>query len=135
MLDGRYGTRYSVSEVNQGIIGRWTPPPNWLSLKSTTESFRPTTRTSGGSSTSSAGALPLHRQHQRLEAAGIRAGRYSPANWMPGSASLLAPIRDAQFRSILESRVIAMDETPIRAAERARRLGPESAMRKLLRPD
>ena len=46
--------------------------------------------------------------------------RSSLTNWMLRSASLLAPVRDAQFRSILESRVIAMDETPIRAG----RIGP-----------
>ena len=64
--------------------------------------------------------LPLHRQHQRLEAAGIRISRSSLTNWMLRSASLLTPICDAQFRSILESKVIAMDETPIRAG----RVGP-----------
>ena len=64
--------------------------------------------------------LPLHRQHQRLEAAGIRISRSSLTNWMLRSASLLTPIYDAQFRSILESKVIAMDETPIRAG----RVGP-----------
>ena len=64
--------------------------------------------------------LPLHRQHQRLEAAGIQVSRSSLTNWMLRSASLLAPVCDAQFRSILESKVIAMDETPIRAG----RTGP-----------
>ena len=38
------------------------------------------------------------------EAAGIRTGRSIPANWMLGSASLSAPICDAQFRSIPEAR-------------------------------
>ena len=64
--------------------------------------------------------LPLHRQHQRLEAAGIRISRSSLTNWMLRSASLLTPICDAQFRSILESKAVAMDETPIRAG----RVGP-----------
>ena len=64
--------------------------------------------------------LPLHRQHQRLEAAGIQVSRSSLTNWMLRSASLLAPVCDAQFGSILESKVIAMDETPIRAG----RTGP-----------
>ena len=36
------GARYSVFEANQGIIGRWMPPPNWFSLKSTVGSFKPT---------------------------------------------------------------------------------------------
>ena len=47
--------------------------------------------------------------------------RYSPVNWMPGSASLLVAIRDAQFRSVLESRAVATDKTPVRAREDADR--------------
>ena len=46
------------------------------------------------------------------------------------SASLSAPIYDAQFRSILESKVIAMDETPIRAG----RVGPGKMRTAWFRP-
>ena len=64
--------------------------------------------------------LPLHRQHQRMEAAGIRLSRRTLTNWCGRAIDLLAPIRDAQWESVLESRVIAMDETGIRAGRVAR---------------
>jgi transposase len=59
--------------------------------------------------------LPLYRQHQRLEAAGIRVSRQWLTQLAQGSISLLAPIYEAQFASIRVSRVKAMDETPIKA--------------------
>ncbi len=59
--------------------------------------------------------LPLYRQHQRLEAAGIRVSRQWLTQLAQQSISLLAPIYDAQFDSIRTSRVKAMDETPIKA--------------------
>ena len=59
--------------------------------------------------------LPLYRQHQRLEAAGFRVSRPWLTQIAQRSIGLLEPIHDAQFASILSSRVIAMDETPIKA--------------------
>ncbi len=59
--------------------------------------------------------LPLYRQHQRLEAAGIRVSRQWLTQLAQQSIGLLAPIYDAQFDSIRTSRVKAMDETPIKA--------------------
>ena len=59
--------------------------------------------------------LPLYRQHQRLEAAGFRVSRPWLTQIAQRSIALLEPIHDAQFASILKSRVIAMDETPIKA--------------------
>jgi transposase len=59
--------------------------------------------------------LPLYRQHQRLEAAGIRVSRPWLTQLAQSSISLIAPIYDAQFASIRASRVKAMDETPIKA--------------------
>jgi transposase len=64
--------------------------------------------------------LPLYRQHQRLEAAGIRVGRASLTGWAARAIELLEPIYHAQMGSILTSRVLAMDETPIRAGRKAR---------------
>lgn len=63
--------------------------------------------------------LPLYRQHQRLRAAGIEVSRASLSNWVHRAIELLAPIYEAQLASILESRVLAMDETPIRAGRKA----------------
>ena len=59
--------------------------------------------------------LPLYRQHQRLLQAGIRVSRSSLTNWAGRAIDLLAPIVDAQHRNLLQGRVLAMDETPIKA--------------------
>jgi len=59
--------------------------------------------------------LPLYRQHQRLAAAGITVSRASLTTWVHRTAELLEPVYEAQLASILQSRILAMDETPIRA--------------------
>ncbi len=59
--------------------------------------------------------IPLYRQHQRLGQADIRLSRTSLTNWAGQAIDLLAPIADAQHRHVLQSRVLAMDETPIKA--------------------
>lgn len=59
--------------------------------------------------------LPLYRQHQRLAANGITVSRPWLTQLSQDSIALLTPIYTAQFASILESRVKAMDETPIKA--------------------
>lgn len=59
--------------------------------------------------------LPLYRQHQRLEAAGITVSRPWLTQLTQATIGLLEPIYRAQFASILQSRVKAMDETPIKA--------------------
>jgi transposase len=59
--------------------------------------------------------IPLYRQHQRLTAAGIRVSRPWLTQLAQAVISLLTPIYEAQFASILSSRVKAMDETPIKA--------------------
>jgi len=64
--------------------------------------------------------LPLYRQHQRMEAAGIRLARSTLTNLMHRTADLLSPIYHAQLDSILKSRVLTMDETPIRAGRKKR---------------
>lgn len=67
--------------------------------------------------------LPLYRQHQRLGDAGIHISRASLTNFVHRSAALLEPIYRAQLDSILESRVLAMDETPIRAGREPNKKG------------
>jgi transposase len=57
--------------------------------------------------------LPLYRQHQRLARAGITISRSSMVTLLNRSISLLAPIAEAQFKHILGSRVLTVDETPI----------------------
>ena len=59
--------------------------------------------------------LPLYRQHQRLLASGIQLSRGSLSHWAARAIDLLAPIYRAQCEHIRHSRVLAMDETPIKA--------------------
>ena len=62
--------------------------------------------------------LPLYRQHQRLEHNGIKVARSTLTNLTRRSIELLTPIYHAQLRELLRSRVLAMDETPIKAGRR-----------------
>jgi transposase len=64
--------------------------------------------------------LPLYRQHQRLEAGGIRVSRPWLTQLCQQSIGLLEPVYEAQLESVRASRVKAMDETPIKAG----RAGP-----------
>jgi transposase len=59
--------------------------------------------------------LPLYRQHQRLSMNGICVARSTLTNLSKRSIELLRPIYEAQLKSILQSKVLAMDETPIKA--------------------
>src|SRR6266581_3860364 len=62
--------------------------------------------------------LPLYRQHQRLAHAGISLSRATLTHWVHRTAELLAPIYHALLSSILQSQVLAMDETPIKAGHK-----------------
>ncbi len=61
--------------------------------------------------------LPLYRQHQRLQQAGIQLSRSTLTHWTSRAIALLEPIVEAQNRHILQSKVLAMDETPIKAGK------------------
>ncbi|MCK5919992.1 MAG: transposase, partial [Methylococcales bacterium] len=61
--------------------------------------------------------LPLYRQHQRMQAGGITLSRGTLTHWCKRSAELLKPVYQAQLDHILLSRVLAMDETPIKAGK------------------
>ena len=62
--------------------------------------------------------LPLYRQHQRLEQSGIQLSRTTLTNLVRRTIELLRPIADAQLSNILLSKVLAMDETPIKAGRK-----------------
>lgn len=64
--------------------------------------------------------LPLYRQHQRLTASGIHLDRGTLTRYMQRMAEHLAPIVQCQLGSILQSRVLAIDETPIKAGRQAK---------------
>ncbi len=59
--------------------------------------------------------LPLYRQHQRMARSGVTVSRAVLSTWVHRAAELLRPIYDAQLRNILLSRILAMDETAIKA--------------------
>jgi transposase len=59
--------------------------------------------------------LPLYRQHQRLTDSGITVSRPWLTQLAQQGVGLLEPIYNAQFDSIRDSRVKAMDEVPIKA--------------------
>ncbi len=61
--------------------------------------------------------IPLYRQHQRLESAQITLSRATLTNLTRRAIELLEPIADAQLQHILLSRVLTMDETPIKAGK------------------
>ncbi|WP_191603778.1 IS66 family transposase [Marinomonas algicola] len=58
--------------------------------------------------------LPLYRQHQQLRAAGITLSRATLTNLTERGIELLRPIVIEQLISILDSKTLAMDETPIK---------------------
>jgi transposase len=73
--------------------------------------------------------LPLYRQHQRIQQAGITLSRSTLTNLVRRAIDLLRPIVDAQTDSVLRSRVLAMDETPIKAGHQGR-AGPQKGKMK-----
>jgi len=58
--------------------------------------------------------LPLYRQHQRLENSGIHIDRGYLSRLVFQASDLLKPIYNAQCNSILESKVLMVDETKLR---------------------
>ncbi len=64
--------------------------------------------------------LPLYRQHQRLLQSGIQLSRSTLTSWAGRAIDLLRPIVDAQAQHLLQSRVLAMDETPIKAGRQGK---------------
>lgn len=62
--------------------------------------------------------LPLYRQHQRMTAQGVYISRGTLTNWTHEFIDLFEPVYEAQWRSVLESSVLSMDETPHKAGRR-----------------
>ena len=73
--------------------------------------------------------LPLYRQHQRIQQAGVTVSRSTLTNLVKRAIDLLRPIVDAQTDNVLRSRVLAMDETPIKAGHQGR-AGPQKGKMK-----
>jgi len=64
--------------------------------------------------------LPLFRQHQRMTQCGVKIARANLTSWTHRTAALLAPIYNAVLASALTSKVLAMDETPIKAGQESK---------------
>lgn len=64
--------------------------------------------------------LPLYRQHQRMEAAGVHLARSTLTGLMHRTGDLLQPIYAAQVASVVSGGVVTMDETPIKAGRKHR---------------
>lgn len=58
---------------------------------------------------------PIYRQHQKLQLNGITLARLTLTNLTHRSIDMLTPIFDAQWAHCLQSPVLAMDETPVKA--------------------
>jgi len=63
---------------------------------------------------------PLYRQHQRMAQEGIKLSRATLTNWFLRTIPLLKPIYNAQLANILLSKVLAMDETPIKTGRKGK---------------
>jgi transposase len=59
--------------------------------------------------------IPLYRQYQRLTNAGIVVSRSTLTNLFHSSVDFLFPVYQAQLESALKSKVLSMDETPMKA--------------------
>ena len=66
------------------------------------------------------GSARYYRQHQRLHDSGIVVSRSSLNTWASRAIDLLVPVFEAQNQSVLQSRVLAMDETSIKAGRKSR---------------
>lgn len=66
---------------------------------------------------------PLYRQHQKLKLNGIDLARATLTNLTHRSIDLLSPIYHAQWDSALQSKVLAMDETPVKAGPNKNKKG------------
>ena len=62
--------------------------------------------------------LPLHRQHHRMIMSGITISRSTLTLLVKKTAELLRPIFEALLRSVLASRVVAIDETPMKVGRK-----------------
>ena len=64
--------------------------------------------------------LPLYRQHQRMLDSGVRVSRATLTNWLNKGIELLKPIYQAQAKHVLQSKILAMDEVPMKAGRKSK---------------
>lgn len=68
--------------------------------------------------------LPLYRQHQRIQGAGITLSRATLTNLSKRAIELLRPIVQAQLDNVLRSKVLAMDDKFVRNEFEQPKAGP-----------
>lgn len=61
--------------------------------------------------------MPLYRQHQRLENNGVVLARSTLTNLVKRAIDLLKPVYQSQLDHILLSKILAIDETPIKSGK------------------
>ncbi|HYG17095.1 MAG TPA: transposase, partial [Bacteroidia bacterium] len=62
--------------------------------------------------------LPLHRQMQRFERAGVKLPYYTLTDWVSGTCTLIAPLFEALKAEVLQSNYLHADETPIKVMDK-----------------
>lgn len=62
--------------------------------------------------------LPLHRQMQRFERAGVKLAYSTLTDWVSGTCSLIAPLFESLKAEVLSSSYLHADETPIKVMDK-----------------
>lgn len=62
--------------------------------------------------------LPLHRQMQRFERAGVKLAYSTLTDWVSGTCTLIAPLFAALKTEVLQSNYLHVDETPIKVMDK-----------------
>jgi len=62
--------------------------------------------------------LPLHRQMQRFERAGVKLAYSTLTDWVSSTCNLIAPLFEALKTEVLQSGYLHVDETPIKVIDK-----------------
>lgn len=62
--------------------------------------------------------LPLHRQMQRFERAGVKLAYSTLTDWVSATCTLIAPLFEALKAEVLQSNYLHVDETPIKVMDK-----------------
>lgn len=62
--------------------------------------------------------LPLYRQMQRFERAGVKLAYSTLTDWVSGTCNLIAPLFEALKTEVLQSNYLHADETPIKVMDK-----------------
>jgi transposase len=62
--------------------------------------------------------LPLHRQMQRFERAGVKLAYSTLTDWVSGTCNLITPLFESLKAEVLQSTYLHVDETPIKVMDK-----------------